>query len=188
MIEGITSAVAPLYMVEIPPTALRGALGGLHQFFIVLAILVSQILGHPAVLGNEARWPYLFGVGIIPIVYQILTLPFCPESPKYLYLDRNKEAKAEKALKRLRRESVFDEELDDLREKKENTDDKRLSMLQLFRDPFLRRVSIISMIITSCSHVSGHGTVKETVKQKSNVSFIRLELNTVGNCLLHGRL
>lgn len=159
MIAGVTSAVAPLYMVEIPPTHIRGTLGGLHQFFIVLAILISQILGHPKVLGNELYWPYLFGIGIIPIVFQLLTLPFCPESPKYLYLDKDKEAKAEKAMKRFRRKSVYDEEMEDLREKKETTDDQRLTMLALFKDPFLRRVAIMSMIVTSCSHVSGHGTV-----------------------------
>ncbi|OQV17350.1 Solute carrier family 2, facilitated glucose transporter member 1 [Hypsibius exemplaris] len=158
---GITSAVAPLYMTEIPPMKLRGALGGFHQFFIVFAILIAQVLGHPALLGTPTRWPYLFGFGLIPCIFQLLTLPFCPESPKHLYLGRDKEAKAAKALKHLRGSQSFQTEMEEMRETKEDTqnDKRHYSILDLFRDPFLRQVTFIAMIMTASGHASGHGTV-----------------------------
>ena len=42
---GTNTAVLPLYMTEIPPVSLRGAVGLCHQLGITGAILLSQILG-----------------------------------------------------------------------------------------------------------------------------------------------
>lgn len=40
---GIISGLIPIYIGEIAPTALRGAIGTLHQLAIVTGILVSQV-------------------------------------------------------------------------------------------------------------------------------------------------
>merc|ERR1712226_683762 len=76
------------YLSEISPTALRGAVGTVYQLIITISILISQVLGMNNVLGNEAGWPFLLGLTIIPGILQLITLPFCPESPKYLLLEK----------------------------------------------------------------------------------------------------
>lgn len=43
-------------------------------------------------LGTDDRWPYSLGFGFLVAMLQILTLPFSPRSPRYLLLNRNKEA------------------------------------------------------------------------------------------------
>lgn len=43
------------------------------------------------ILGTDQGWPYLLGFGFVIAVLQILTLPFCPRSPRYLLLKLNKE-------------------------------------------------------------------------------------------------
>jgi SP family facilitated glucose transporter-like MFS transporter 1 len=58
---GINSGLAPIYLTEISPRNYRGAIGSLHQFSIVVAILISQALGLNSLLGNELWWPLLFG-------------------------------------------------------------------------------------------------------------------------------
>lgn len=93
-LTGISSAVGPMYMTEIPPKDVRGIFGGSYECFHVLAILISEVLGHPSVLGTATLWPYLFALGAVPCILQLATLPFCPESPKYLYLAKNQPDKA----------------------------------------------------------------------------------------------
>lgn len=40
---GLISGLVPMYIGEIAPTTLRGALGTLHQLAIVTGILISQV-------------------------------------------------------------------------------------------------------------------------------------------------
>lgn len=76
----------------------------MYQLIITISILLSQILGLNGILGNDAGWPWLLGLTIIPGLMQVVMLPFCPESPKYLLLDKNDEGKATSALQWLRGE------------------------------------------------------------------------------------
>lgn len=50
-----------MYLTEISPINLRGTLGSAHQLLITIAILFSQIIGLPSVLGSMERWPMIFG-------------------------------------------------------------------------------------------------------------------------------
>ena len=45
IILGINTSVAPMYLSEIAPVKLRGALGTLNQFGIVTGILLGNIFG-----------------------------------------------------------------------------------------------------------------------------------------------
>lgn len=58
---GAFTAIAPMYLAEIAPIAYRGALGTMNQLIIVLAILLSEILGLPQVFGSATLWPLLLG-------------------------------------------------------------------------------------------------------------------------------
>ncbi|XP_014118131.1 PREDICTED: solute carrier family 2, facilitated glucose transporter member 4, partial [Pseudopodoces humilis] len=82
--SGLVSVLVPLYVGEVAPLRLRGALGTLHQLGIVLGILAAQVLGLRALLGTPAAWPALFGAGLLPAALQLLLLPLCPESPRFL--------------------------------------------------------------------------------------------------------
>lgn len=100
--SGLNAGLAPMYLSEISPVALRGAVGTVYQLIITISILLSQILGMTNVLGNEPGWPFLLGLTVIPGVLQLLTLPFCPESPKFLLLDKNDDDGATNSLTWLR--------------------------------------------------------------------------------------
>jgi SP family sugar:H+ symporter-like MFS transporter len=91
---GIASVIAPAYIAEIAPAAIRGTLGSMQQLAITVgifaALLSDQLLAEAAGgasnelwLGWEA-WRWMFLVGVIPaIVYGVLALRM-PESPRYL--------------------------------------------------------------------------------------------------------
>lgn len=42
--SGLSTGFVPMYVGEIAPTALRGALGTLHQLGIVVGILMAQVM------------------------------------------------------------------------------------------------------------------------------------------------
>ena len=48
---------------------------------------------HREILGSESSWQYLLASNAVPGFFQLLTLPWFPESPRYLLIDRgDKEA------------------------------------------------------------------------------------------------
>jgi SP family sugar:H+ symporter-like MFS transporter len=91
---GIASVIAPAYIAEIAPAAIRGTLGSMQQLAITVgifaALLSDQLLAEAAGgaanelwLGWEA-WRWMFLVGVIPaLVYGVLAWRM-PESPRYL--------------------------------------------------------------------------------------------------------
>jgi sugar porter (SP) family MFS transporter len=92
---GVASVMAPMYIAEIAPAPIRGRMGALQQFAIVIGIfatglvnfVVLQAAGGNArntwLLGLEA-WQWMFLSMVVPaIVYALLVLRI-PESPRYL--------------------------------------------------------------------------------------------------------
>ena len=52
MLLGAGSGLVPMYLVEIAPVNIRGAMGVLHQFALTCGIAVSQCIGLREVLGK----------------------------------------------------------------------------------------------------------------------------------------
>lgn len=57
----------------------------------------AQVFGLESLLGTPTLWPLLMGLTVVPSALQLLLFPFCPESPRYLYIVRNKESKAKES-------------------------------------------------------------------------------------------
>lgn len=51
--EGLSSNVVPMYLGELSPKNLRGAIGIVPQLFITIGILCAQVLGIRHILGNS---------------------------------------------------------------------------------------------------------------------------------------
>ena len=97
ILAGLNTSLVPMYISEISPFNLRGGLGTINQLAVTVGLLVSQILGVEGLLGTDTGWPFLLGLAIFPPVFQLVLLPFCPESPRYLLITRQQEANARKA-------------------------------------------------------------------------------------------
>ncbi|XP_020670342.1 solute carrier family 2, facilitated glucose transporter member 9 [Pogona vitticeps] len=94
---GVSLTALPMYLSEISPKQIRGSLGQVTAIFICVGVFIGQVLGLPEIFGKESSWPYLFGIIIVPSVLQIGVLPFLPESPRFLLLEKHDTKAAEKA-------------------------------------------------------------------------------------------
>ena len=52
-ILGAGSGLVPMYLTEISPVNIRGAMGVVHQFALTCGIFVSQVMGLHQVLGKS---------------------------------------------------------------------------------------------------------------------------------------
>ncbi|KAK8728198.1 hypothetical protein OTU49_009164, partial [Cherax quadricarinatus] len=91
---GLNTSLVPMYISEIAPLNLRGGLGTVNQLAVTVGLLLSQILGIEQLLGNSSAWPILLGLAIVPAIMQMVLLPVCPESPRYLLMSRQMEDEA----------------------------------------------------------------------------------------------
>ncbi|XP_054456953.1 solute carrier family 2, facilitated glucose transporter member 4-like isoform X2 [Anoplopoma fimbria] len=153
---GLASGLTPMYVGEIAPTSLRGALGTLHQLAIVTGILIAQVLGLESLLGVEDLWPILMGLAVVPAVFQMALLPFCPESPRFLYIVRCQEHQAKRGLRRLTGSQDVSSMLAEMKEEKRKMDmERKVSILELFRSPLYRQPIIISILLQLSQQLSG---------------------------------
>ncbi|BAF18330.1 sugar transporter ERD6-like 4 [Oryza sativa Japonica Group] len=75
---GVISYVVPVYIAEIAPQTMRGALGSVNQLSVTIGILLAYLLG------MFVPWRILSVLGILPCSILIPGLFFIPESPRWL--------------------------------------------------------------------------------------------------------
>ena len=95
---GISSIVAPAYISEIAPSQSRGRLVVLYQFQIVFGILVAFVSNYVLAGYFGASWRWMLGIEALPALAFLLLVARVPESPRWLLLHRNDEAKCREVL------------------------------------------------------------------------------------------
>ncbi|XP_078593827.1 solute carrier family 2, facilitated glucose transporter member 5-like [Branchiostoma floridae x Branchiostoma japonicum] len=155
--NGCAIGVVPMYLSEVSPPNLRGAIGVTHQLFITIGILVSQIFGLQQILGNEDLWPYLLGFYVIPAVLQSVVMMFLPESPRCLLIDKDNEEASRKALKILQGSHVnIDVAIQEMRHEHENEmSEPRMSLLALLKSRSVRPQLMVCVLVMLGQQFSG---------------------------------
>ncbi|XP_078498432.1 solute carrier family 2, facilitated glucose transporter member 5-like isoform X1 [Lissotriton helveticus] len=181
---GISSNVVPMYLGELAPKNLRGAIGVVPQLFITVGILTAQVFGIRSILGNPEGWPILLALTGIPAVLELLILPLFPESPRYTLIQKHNGERAKKALKRLRGFENVDNEiremyLEDESEKAEG----HLSVLNLCSFRALRWQLISIVIMNMGQQLSGINAIyyyADNIYRKAGVEENNIQYVTVG--------
>lgn len=156
MDSGVSLSVLPMYLGEISPRQVRGSIGQFHSIFICLGVFIGQVLGLPEILGQESRWNFLFGFLALPALLQLCVLPFLPESPRFLLMERRDEAGAEKAFQAFLGRSDVSRELEEVHaESRAQNTQRTASVLELFRKRSLRWQLITVIVVMSCYQLCG---------------------------------
>src|SRR5215216_1966492 len=113
---GAAALTVPLYLSEIAPTEVRGAISSLNQLMITVGILAAYIVN--AILASGGAWRWMLGLAVVPAVILLIGMYFMPETPRWLFRsDRDDEAR--EVLRRDRSEEAVEKEIRDIREVEE---------------------------------------------------------------------
>ncbi|XP_051163072.1 solute carrier family 2, facilitated glucose transporter member 1-like isoform X2 [Leptopilina boulardi] len=154
--SGLNAGLAPMYLSEISPSHLRGAVGTIYQLIITISILVAQILGLDGLFGTPTQWPTLFCLTAVPAIFQLVTLPFCPESPKYLLLTRGRDLDSQRAMSWLRGSIDVQDEMDEMRTEYESMKlVPAVSLKELIMNASLRIPLQIAVMMMIAQQMSG---------------------------------
>ncbi|XP_043925677.1 solute carrier family 2, facilitated glucose transporter member 11-like [Protopterus annectens] len=137
--SGVSVCVQPLYVNEIAPKAVRGLMSMSSSIFITGGILTGQVIGLRELLGREEYVPLLLSSCCIPAIIQLISLPWLPESPRHLLIDKNNELKCQDALKAFHGSNDYHSEMEDIQ--KENIalgGEKLKKPWDLYSDPTTR--------------------------------------------------
>ncbi|XP_049829685.1 glucose transporter type 1 isoform X4 [Schistocerca gregaria] len=157
---GLNTSLVPMYISEIAPLNLRGGLGTVNQLAVTVGLLLSQVLGIEQILGTDDGWPVLLGLAVCPAVLQLILLPVCPESPRYLLITKQWEEEARKALRRLRASNQVEEDIEEMRaEERAQQAEATISMMELICSPTLRSPLIIGVVMQLSQQLSGINAV-----------------------------
>uniref|UniRef100_A0A7N8YP44 Solute carrier family 2 member 1b n=1 Tax=Mastacembelus armatus TaxID=205130 RepID=A0A7N8YP44_9TELE len=158
--SGLSTGFVPMYVGEVSPTSLRGALGTLHQLGIVIGILIAQVFGIEFIMGNDKLWPLLLGFTFVFAVIQCILLPLCPESPRFLLINKNEENKAKTVLKKLRGTTDVSSDMQEMKdESRQMMREKKVTILELFRSHLYRQPLIIAVVLQLSQQLSGINAV-----------------------------
>ncbi|XP_037348838.1 solute carrier family 2, facilitated glucose transporter member 6 isoform X1 [Talpa occidentalis] len=144
---GLTAACIPVYVSEIAPPGVRGALGATPQLMAVFGSLSLYALG------LQLPWRWLAVAGEGPVLIMVLLLSFMPNSPRFL-LSRGRDAEALRALAWLRGADA------DIRWEFEQIQDNvqrqssRMSWAEV-RDPHMYRPIVIAVLMRLLQQLTG---------------------------------
>ena len=96
---GIASFTAPLYLAEVAPENVRGAMVSLYQLMITIGIFVAFL--SDTAFSYSGNWRWMLGVIAVPGVLFLVGVLALPESPRWLLMAGRKQEGLD-VLRRLR--------------------------------------------------------------------------------------
>uniref|UniRef100_A0A3B4F0X0 Solute carrier family 2, facilitated glucose transporter member 5 n=1 Tax=Pundamilia nyererei TaxID=303518 RepID=A0A3B4F0X0_9CICH len=137
---------------------------------------------------SESTWIYLFSFLALPAMLQLCVLPFLPESPRYLLMERRDEAGAEKAFQRFLGKKDVSQELEEVHMEARAQDKLHtVSVLQLLKSPAVRWQLITVIITMACYQLCGlnaiwyytNGILREAGFTESILPYITLSTGAI---------
>jgi len=111
---GVATFTAPLYLAEVAPEKIRGAMISTYQLMITTGILLA-FLSDTAFSGS-GNWRWMLGIIAVPGALFLAGLFFLPDSPRWLLM-RGRREEAEGVLAKLRGdEAIVKKEIADIDE------------------------------------------------------------------------
>ncbi|TMW61348.1 hypothetical protein Poli38472_012539 [Pythium oligandrum] len=159
--SGTVSVVVPLYLGELAPPNLRGALGTGYQFGVVTGILAAALLAFgfngPSEGIEHPGWRFMMGFTTIPAILQIALSSLLTESPRWL-LTKNRPREAADILRRLRGTAEVYEEIDSICSASDN-ESGDMGIWAVLRDPTIRLPLIVGVTLQVAQQFSGINAV-----------------------------
>ncbi|XP_062999964.1 solute carrier family 2, facilitated glucose transporter member 11-like [Elgaria multicarinata webbii] len=153
---GICLNIHGPYLGEVSPKKFRGFAIATASVFFSLGKALGQIMGLRDLLGTTSLWPFLLALCGIPALLQLLLLPFFPESPPFLLIQKDDKVGCLAAMKDLWGEGHYQVEMEDMmKEKVATRNAKTLTVLEVMREPLLRWPLYITILLIMSIQLCG---------------------------------
>ena len=149
---GAAALIVPLYLSEIAPTEIRGAISSLNQLMITVGILLAFIVN--ALLANSEAWRWMLGLAVAPSVILFIGMYFMPETPRWL-VSRGREDEARDVLMRSRSEQEAENEIREIKEVEREEE----GGLQELLAPWVRPALIVAIGLAVFQQIVGINTI-----------------------------
>jgi SP family galactose:H+ symporter-like MFS transporter len=150
---GLASFISPMYIAELVPARVRGALVAVNMLAITTGIVAAYLTDYA--LTGDGGWRWMFGLGVVPAVGLTVGMWFLPDSPRWL-ISKARTEEARKALKRLRSPEEIGPEVADIERSNAKTSGNWKT--ELFQ-PSLRMPLLIGIGLALFQQLSGINTV-----------------------------
>ncbi|MFC6825884.1 sugar porter family MFS transporter [Halopelagius fulvigenes] len=173
---GFASIVGPLYISEIAPPSIRGALTSLNQLMVTTGILLSYFVNFA--FADAGAWRWMLGAGMVPAVVLGVGILKMPESPRWLF-EHGRKDEARAVLERTREEDV-DTELEEIAETVNKQSDSGLRDLL---EPWLRPALVVGLGLAVLQQITGINAViyyAPTILESTGFGGVTSILATVG--------
>ncbi|MDF2691505.1 MAG: transporter [Gammaproteobacteria bacterium] len=149
---GLASFTAPLYLSEVAPKNVRGAMIALYQLMITIGILAAFLSDTAfSVIGS---WRWMLGLPFFPAFAMFLAVLMLPKSPRWLMLRGNKE-QAMAVLDRVRHSHEVEGEIQEI----ESSLSTSHSLKALLKNRFFVKVLFLGIAFQIIQQFSGINTV-----------------------------
>ncbi|NWT99161.1 GTR11 protein, partial [Urocynchramus pylzowi] len=157
---GVSMNIQPMYLAESAPKKLRGAVALTSASFTALGLVLGQVVGLRELLGGEESWPFLLASNVVPALIQLTALPWFPESPRYLLIDRGDKESCISALQKLRGTSDLSAELEEMLAEQAAVKGQRAkNPWELFQNPALRWQLVSIVVLSSAMQLCGNDSM-----------------------------
>lgn len=175
---GLASVCAPVYIAEASPAEVRGGLVSTNVLMITFGQFLSYCL-NLAFTQVPGTWRWMLGVSGVPAVLQFFFMLFLPESPRWLYMKKDRSQAAE-VLSKIYDPFRLEDELDSLAAAfEEERTQKSVSVMDVFRIKELRLAFLAGGGFLAFQQFSGINTVmyySPTIVQMAGFSSNQLAL------------
>jgi sugar porter (SP) family MFS transporter len=177
MAIGVSSLVAPMYLAEIAPARIRGAVVSAFQLMITIGILAAFVVDWA--FSYSGSWRYMLGFSLIPACICLAGVLKAPESPRWLVL-AGREKEARDVLKSVQPD-ITDDKLVKIVDEIESShpEEPAEESWSKFKDPRLRGLLIFSVAAFFLQQFSGINVILNYAPQileKAGLSGIANEL------------
>jgi sugar porter (SP) family MFS transporter len=152
---GSAALVVPLYLSEIAPTEVRGAVTSLNQLMVVCGILAAFVVN--AILASSGDWRLMLGLAAVPSVVLLVGMLFMPETPRYLVHTGDEES-AHAVLEDLPGDERPEERIEEIREV-DSEEEGQVGLAALWRAKWVRPALLVATGLAVFQQLVGINTI-----------------------------
>lgn len=152
---GAASLTVPLYIAEMAPANVRGALVSLNQLMITVGILVAYLVN--LAFAASGNWRWMLGLAIVPAMVLGIGIVFLPETPRWL-ISQHLVDRARSVLRRTRNEARVEDEIAEISAIEERERQEAQGWGELLQ-PWVRPMFVVGVGLAIIQQITGINTV-----------------------------